>query len=106
MYKRKNLEQDELQYVYDSAQQRMDAHPELAEKYKKIINDFAFYQNRDEAIKAAMELNRENLSEYQVWARVDKNKERYYIENYYIVSNNWKVLMAAEYIGMEQILSI
>lgn len=100
------FKQEELRYVFDSAQKRMEAHPELAAKYRKIIDDFNFYINRDEAIKAATELNKKNnLAPYQVWARVERNKERYGIKDYYIVSNDYKILTAAEYIGMEQILS-
>ena len=104
--KQRYLGQEELRYVYDSAERRMEAHPELAEKYKKMIDNFAFYMNKDKAIKAATELNESNIRKYQVWARVSKKEERYYIEDYYIVSNDWKILMAAEYIGMEQILSV
>lgn len=39
----------------------------------------------------------------QVWAKVCKDGEYYYIQDYYIVSNDYKILIAAEYIGMEQI---
>lgn len=105
MIEKIDFKQKELRYVFDSAQKRMEAHPELAAKYKKTIDNFIFYTDRDEAIKAATELNKKNLAPYQVWARVKKNKERYSIEDYYIVSNDYKILTAAEYIGMEQILS-
>ena len=105
MIEKIDFKQEELRYVFDSAQKRMEAHPELAAKYKKTIDNFIFYTDRDEAIKAATELNKKNLAPYQVWARVKKNKERYSIEDYYIVSNDYKILTAAEYIGMEQILS-
>lgn len=102
----KEFSQDELKYVYERGKERMEYHTEKAAQYERIINDHTFYQNKDEAINNAKELNENSSHKYQVWAKVGKDEEYYYIENYYIVSNDWKVLMAAEYIGMEQILSI
>ena len=98
------LGQEELKYVYECGKKRMEYHPELAEKYRKIINDCFFYTNKDVAIEKAIELNKNCHRPYQVWAKVGKNKERYYIEDHYIVSNDYRVIMAAEYIGLEQIL--
>lgn len=106
MKERKGFGQDELKYVYERGKERMECHSEKAAECNKIINGHAFYKSKDEAISKAKELNESNSHKYQVWAKVGKDEEYYYIENYYIVSNDWKVLMAAEYIGMEQILSI
>ena len=106
MRERKNFSQDELRYVYERGKEHIEGNPERAAEYEKIINEHAFYQNIDVALKAAKELNETDSRKYQVWARVAKKDERYYVEDYYIVSNNWKVLMAAEFMGMEQILSI
>lgn len=98
------LSQDELKYVYDSAEGRMEYHPELAEKYRKIIDNYSFYTDKNTAIEKAIELSKSSLRHYQVWAKVGKDEEFYYIEDYYIVSNDYKILIAAEYIGMEQIV--
>ena len=49
-------------------------------------------------------MSKNSLKEYQVWAKVGKDDDYYFIQDYYIVSNDYRVLIAAEYIGMEQIL--
>ena len=81
----------------------MECHPEIAEKYRRIIEQSPFYNDRDEAIKVAEAICKSDGSRCQVWAKVGKDKEHYYIEDYYIVSNDYKIIIAAEYIGMEQI---
>ena len=97
------LSQDEMKYVYESAEGRMECHPELAEKYRKIIDNYSFYTDKNTAIEKAIELSKSNQRHYQVWAKVGKDEEYYYIEDFFIVSNDYKILIAAEYIGMEQI---
>ena len=48
------LSQDELKYVYERAEVRMDCHPELAEKYRKIIDNYSFYTDKNTAIERAI----------------------------------------------------
>ena len=36
-----------LQYMYDSAQARMKAHPDIAEKYQKIIQDYPHFDSKE-----------------------------------------------------------
>lgn len=97
------LGQEELKKVYESAKKRMEYHPEKAEIYRRIIEHSPFYNDKDEAIKVAEAMCKSDGSGCQVWAKVGKDKEHYYIEDYYIVSNDYKILIAADYIGMEQI---
>lgn len=97
------LGQEELKYVYERGKNRIECHPELAKKYRKIIEEFPFYQDRNEAIERAIQMNKDSLEPYQVWAKVGKDEEYYYIQDYYIVSNDYHILIAAEYIGMEQL---
>lgn len=97
------LGQEELKYVYERGKKRIEYHPELANKYIKIIEEFPFYQDRNEAIEKAIQMNKDSLKPYQVWAKVGKDEENYYIQDYYIVSNDYRILIAAEYIGMEQL---
>lgn len=98
------LGQEELKYVYELGENRIEFHPELAEKYRMIIEEIPYYQNRNEAIEKAIQMSKDSLKPYQVWAKVGKDEEYYYIQDYYIVSNDYRILIAAEYIGMEQIL--
>ena len=97
------LGQEELKYVYEHGKKRMEYHPELAEKYRKMIEVLPFYQDRNEAIEKAIQMSKDNHEPYQVWAKVGNDVEHYYIQDYYIVSNDYRILIAAEYIGMEQI---
>lgn len=95
------FDQSELEYVYESAKLRMKYHPDIAEKYSKIVDDFPHFNTIEEAIKSVND--KKNISSYQVWAKVEKDEEYYYIKDYYIISNDYSILVAAEYIGMEQL---
>lgn len=97
------LGQEELKYVYECGKSRIEFHPDLAEKYRKIIEEYPFYQDRNEAIEKAIQMSEDSHKSYQVWAKVGKDGENYYIQDYYIVSNDYRILIAAEYIGMEQL---
>lgn len=90
--------QGELRYVYEAAQARMKFHPEVAEKFKRIIKEYPYYKTLEEAVLTA------NKTDKDIWAKIRKNKEFYDIQNYFIVSNDNRVLQAAEYIGMFQLL--
>ncbi len=103
MNEQTKIGQDELKYVYDSAKHRCEIHPEIAEKYGRIIEELPIYKDGNEAIKKAVSQRNKNNSHCQVWAKVSKENEYYFIQDYYIVSSDNRILMAAEYIGMEQI---
>jgi hypothetical protein len=100
---RNGMEQYILQYTYESAKGRMKAHPDIAEKYMDIIQNYPYFKTEKEALEAVIKKEKENLHRLQIWAKVGKKEEYYYIQDYYIVSNDYKILMAAEYIGMAQI---
>lgn len=95
--------QNELQYVYNSAKERCEAHPEIVEKYKKLLADVPVYKDRNESIRKAVSASKESNKNGQVWAKIGKDEEYFYIQDYYIASADWRVWQAAEYIGMEQI---
>ncbi len=54
-------------------------------------------------VKKAIQMSEDSQEPYQVWAKVGKDEEYYFIQDYYIVSNDYRILIAAEYIGMEQL---
>lgn len=97
------LGQEELKYVYERGKKRIEYHPEFADKYIKMIEELPFYQNRNEAIEKALQMSKDCQEPYQVWAKVGKDEEYYFIQDCYIVSNDYRILIAAEYIGMEQL---
>ncbi len=91
--------------MYERARDRMRLHPEFAEKYEKIIQDFPHFSNEADAVNAARELEQQNHSWCQVWAKIGKDEEYFYIKDYFIATDNTFVLQAAEYIGMAQIFT-
>ena len=97
MIKQREIKQDELKYVYDSAMERMECHPEIAEKYRKRVKELPVYTDREKAVEKAAR------SKCQVWAEIGENKGRYFIKDRYIISDDNRILQAAEYIGMEQV---
>ena len=95
--------QSELRYLYESAKGRMDYHPDIAEKYKKMIDQHPFYKSETEAMQAANDLKGKSQSICQVWAKIGRDEEYFYIQDHYIVSDDIRISIAADYIGMAQI---
>ena len=103
MIQPRRISQGELKYVYESAQARMAYNPEIAAKYKKIIEEHPFYESEEEAMKVALDKRNSGRWGCQVWAKIGVDEEYYYIQSYYVVSDDNRVKQAAEYIGMDQI---
>lgn len=95
----------ELEYTYQSAKARMDFNPEYADEKKKIVEDHPYYTNEQEALQAAIEIRKSGNWWCQIWAKIGRDEECYYIQDHYIVSDNPKVIQAAEYIGMAHLYS-
>ena len=72
--------QNELQYVYNSAKERCEAHPEIVEKYKKLLADVPVYKDRNESIRKAVSASKESNKNGQVWAKIGKDEEYFYIQ--------------------------
>lgn len=103
MIQPRRISQGELKYVYESAQARMEYNPEIAAKYKKIIEEHPFYESEEEAMKVAIDKRNSGRWGCQVWVKIGVDEEYYYIQSYYVVSDDNRVKQAAEYIGMDQI---
>jgi arginine utilization protein RocB len=99
---RNGMEQYILQFVYESAKERIEAHPDIADKFQNIIQNYPYFKTEKEALEAAVKKEKDN-PKWQIWAKIEKDEELYRIKDYYIMSNDYKVLQAAEYIGMAQI---
>lgn len=97
------MSQDELKYVYESAKGWMEYHPDIAAKYQNIIREYPHFESEKDALEAAVKIEKEHPYTCQIWAKLEKNEEYYGIQNWWIVTDDWKVLQAAEYIGMAQI---
>ena len=96
--------QSELRYIYESAKGRMDANPEYAERYQKMIDQHPSYKIEREAIQSAHALKKDSHSIVQVWAKIGRDEEYFYIQDHYIVSDDIRISIAADYIGMAQLL--
>jgi hypothetical protein len=82
----------------------MEAHPEYAEKRKKIIQDYPYYEGEKDALEAALRLPKDDIHCCIVWAKIEKDEEYYRLNtNYYIVTYKSEEIKAAEYIGMAAI---
>jgi hypothetical protein len=46
----------------------MEAHPEYAEKRKKIIQDYPYYEGEKDALEAALRLPKDDIHCCIVWA--------------------------------------
>ena len=102
MENRYKLGQDELSYMYESAQSRMAAHPDFAKRCKKAVADCTHFDNEQDALQAAIKPAREGKFDYycQIWAKIEKDEEFYRISDYWIVTGDVQIQQAAEYIGM------
>ena len=95
--------QGELQYVYETAHARMNAHPEYTEKQKKILDKYNFLKSEDEVFEKAKLAIKNGSFNCQVWANIEKDEEYYYCANKWVVTDDYDILLAAEYIGFAQI---
>lgn len=94
------LSQEILGYTYESAIKRMKAHPEYAEKQKKIAKDCPRFESEDEATAFAIKLEKEKpFGGLKIWATIEKDEEYYRIGAPWFVSNVTQHV-AAEYIGL------
>ena len=96
-------DQRTLGYAYENALAMENYHPRVFEDRQKMVQALPFYEDEEGAIKAAIELSKTAKENCQVWARVGKEEEYYFIQNYFIVTNDNRIKQAAEYIGMAQI---
>ncbi len=94
-----------LQYMYDSAQARMKAHPGIAEKYQKIIQDYPHFDNKEKVREYVSSKENGTRSHYRIFAKIDKDEEFYFTSNHYIVvpDDDGNGTKAAEYLGLDMI---
>jgi hypothetical protein len=98
-----NLGQDELKYIYDSAKARAKNNLELTGKYKSMIEQHVSCKSKDEAVEAARSMLKSGRRGCQVWAAIGIDEEYFFIQDYYIVTDDIHLCVAAEYVGMAQL---
>ena len=94
-----------LQYMYDSAQARMKAHPDIAEKYQKIIQNYPHFDSKEKA-REYVTKKREGTRYYWIFAKISKDEEFYFVQKDHLIvvpNDDGNGTKAAEYLGMEMI---
>lgn len=96
-----------LQYMYDSAQARMKAHPDIAVKYQKIIQEYPYFESKEKVREYVSKKEKETHLHYRIFAKIGKDEEYYFLQNYFIAvpDDDGAETKAAEYLGMEMIYS-
>lgn len=88
-----------LEYAYVHTSERLKRHPELAEKYKKIIEEYPHYTNIEDAKRAAFYMSKRTNSIGMIFGKADKDKDHYYIPNDFIVVDSIG-RAAADFLGL------
>lgn len=94
--------------MYESAQARMKAHPEIAEKYQKIIQNYSVFESKEKVHEYVSKKKKDARFDYRVFAKIDIDEEFYFVrEDHFIVvpDDDGAGTLAAEYLGMEMIYS-
>lgn len=78
----------------------MKFNPEIADKFIEVIGKQPFFDNTKDAIKAIDDMENNDRWSCQIWAKIGKDEEYYFIQDYYIVTDSNIIKQAADYIGM------
>ena len=98
---RQRIGQNEMKLIYAAAQGRKRHNPEYAAEQEDIINKLPVYKTEQEALDVALnQKGTSNGTGYQVWAKIGRDEEYFYIQDYYIVTDDNRTKAAAEYVGM------
>lgn len=93
--------QDEMNRLYESAKKRMDANLQFSDEQKEIVARHSYFKTEKEALKAAIDMMKKGDLNYQIWAKIEKGEDGIFrVQNYWLLTNDGKTKVAAEYIGM------
>lgn len=97
---RYRMGQDLLRDTFENAQARMEYHPDIAKKHRQSIEQYEHFKTEKDALKNALAKLKDGHSDFQIWAKIEKEGEFYRIADWWIVTADWKIKQAADYIGM------
>jgi hypothetical protein len=97
-----SISQNELKMMYESAQSRMDANRDFAEKQKNVIESCPYFKTESEALSSALKKMRTEDTDCQIWAKFEKEDDVFRFVGWWIVTDDVKIKQAADYIGMAQ----
>lgn len=75
-------DQRTLGYAYETALELQKNHPEVFKERQEVIQALPYYKDEESAIKAAIELWETTQGDCQVWARIGKDDEYHFIQDY------------------------
>jgi hypothetical protein len=79
----------------------MDANPEFAEKFTKVLQGLSYFNTEKEALTSAIKRMQKDGSNYQIWAKIEKGSDGIIrVKNWWLVTDDARVQQAADYIGM------
>lgn len=99
-----NPTQECLKYVYENGQALLGYDTELAEEYRKRLQELPVYTNEEDAVQAF--LDGWNNGKFNLWifAKVGVDEEYFYVQDdYFLVTDDWRMFQAAEFLGLVNI---
>ena len=97
------ISQSDMGYLYESAKGRMDAHPDYADKHKRVIRDYPYFKSEREALEAAIKIEKINPYSCQIWAKIEKGDDGIFrILNWWIVTDDIKVPANRAYLNYSE----
>lgn len=97
---RYRIGQDDLKHIYETAKERMKANREFADKHQEVIAKHRFFNTEIDALQYTIDKMKNEPSNYQIWAKIEKEKDIFRIQEWWVVTDDWKVKQSADYIGM------
>lgn len=97
---RPRVNQEELDYTYWSSVNRLNSHQDIYSEYNRLVESQHFYDNEKDALRSAIERVKSKSYECQIWVTFKKENDTYKLQNHWIVTDDWKIKMCAEYVGM------
>ncbi len=92
--------QEELTTLYNASKARTKAHSDITDKYQAIIRECSHFDSEKEALQSAVDLMKKEYSDYQIWAQIEKAGNVVRVKNWWIVTDDWKVKQAADFLGL------
>lgn len=92
--------QGQLYELQKRAAELKRMHPDAFSFFLDVLGNADVFDSEKEALTAALDrIKNEGSSSVQIWAKFNSDEE-YYKINSWIVTDDWRVKQAAEYVGL------
>lgn len=97
----RDIPQECLKYIYESAQARLGYDAEREEEYRERLQKLPVYTNEEDAVKAFFDVWNKRKGNLWILAKVGVDEEYFYVqEDYFLVTDDGLMLQAADYLGL------